>query len=99
MKPGSVIVDMSVVQGGNVEGSKADERVLTDNGVTILGFANYPSRLATDASALFARNLLTFVTSFWDKEAKTLKLPEDDEIIQAIRTTAAGQIVHPALKQ
>jgi NAD(P) transhydrogenase subunit alpha len=98
MKPGSVIVDMSVVQGGNVEGSKADEAVVTANGVTILGFSNYPSRLATDASALFARNLLTFVTTFFDKDTKSLKLPEDDEIVKAIRVTAGGQIVHPALQ-
>jgi NAD(P) transhydrogenase subunit alpha len=98
MKPGSVIVDMSVSQGGNVEGSKPDERVVTENGVIILGFSNYPSRLATDASALFARNLLTFVTTFWDKEAKALSLPDDDEIVKAIRVTGGGQIVHPALQ-
>jgi NAD(P) transhydrogenase subunit alpha len=98
MKPGSVIVDMSVVQGGNVEGSKPDERVVTDNGVIILGFSNYPSRLATDASALFARNLLTFVTTFWDKDVKTLALPDDDEIVKAIRVTSGGAIVHPALQ-
>jgi H+-translocating NAD(P) transhydrogenase subunit alpha len=98
MKPGSVIVDMSVVQGGNVEGSKPDERVVTDNGVIILGFSNYPSRLATDASALFARNLLTFVTTFWDKEARTLALPDDDEIVKAIRITQNGTIVHPNLQ-
>lgn len=97
MKPGSVIVDMSVVQGGNVEGSRADERVVTDNGVIILGFSNYPSRLAADASALFARNLLTFVTTFWDKDAKALVLPDDDEIVKAIRVTAGGHIVHPGL--
>lgn len=97
MKPGSVIVDLAVVQGGNVEGSRPDERVVTDNGVTILGFSNYPSRLAADASALFSRNLLTFVTSFWDKDANALKLPDDDEIVAAIRVTAGGRIVHPAL--
>ncbi len=98
MKPGSVIVDMSVARGGNVEGARADERVVTDNGVTILGFSNYPSRLAADASALFARNLLTFVTSFYDTEAKALALPEDDEIVRAIRLTTGGRIVHPALR-
>ncbi|MGL6042644.1 MAG: NAD(P) transhydrogenase subunit alpha [Sandaracinobacteroides sp.] len=98
MKPGSVIVDMSVVQGGNVEGSKPDERVVTGNGAIILGFSNYPSRLATDASALFARNLLTFVTTFWDKEAKALVLPDDDDIVKAIRVTAGGRIVHPNLQ-
>ena len=98
MKPGSVIIDMSVSQGGNVEGAKADEAVVTENGVTILGFANYPSRLAADASALFARNLLTFVTTFFDKEKKALVLPDDDEIVQAIRVTRGGQIVHPGLQ-
>ncbi|MFA5582459.1 MAG: NAD(P) transhydrogenase subunit alpha, partial [Paracoccaceae bacterium] len=98
MKPGSVIVDMSVARGGNVEGARADERVVTDNGVTILGFSNYPSRLAADASALFARNLLTFVASFYDTEAKALTLPEDDEIVRAIRLTTGGRIVHPALR-
>jgi NAD(P) transhydrogenase subunit alpha len=98
MKPGSVIVDMSVVQGGNVEGSKADERVVTANGVTIIGFANYPSRMASTSSSLFARNLLNFVQTFWDKEAKALKLPEDDEIVQGALVVKGGAIVHPALK-
>lgn len=98
MKPGSVIVDLAVEQGGNVEGSKAGEIVVTDNGVTIIGHRNYASRLAADASALFSRNLLTFVTTFFDKETKALNLPDDDEIVAAIRVTKDGQIVHPALK-
>ena len=97
MKPGSVIVDLAVEQGGNVEGAKAGETVVTENGVTIIGHRNYPSRLAADASALFARNLLTFLTTFWDKDSKTLNLPEDDEIVKAIRVTASGAIVHPGL--
>lgn len=62
MKPGSVIVDLAVEQGGNVEGSKPGEVVVTDNGVTILGHMNVPSRLAADASALFAKNILNFLT-------------------------------------
>jgi NAD(P) transhydrogenase subunit alpha len=97
MKPGSVIIDMSVVQGGNVEGSVADETVVTDNGVTILGFSNYPSRLAADASALYARNLFTFVQTFLDKESGRLVLADEDEIVSAIRLTRGGAIVHPAL--
>lgn len=97
MKPGSVIVDMSVSQGGNVEGSKADETVVTDNGVTILGFANYPSRMASTASSLFARNLLNFVQTFWDKDARALKLPDDDEIVKGALVVKGGAIVHPAL--
>lgn len=98
MKPGSVIIDMSVSQGGNVEGAKADEPVVTANGVTILGFANYPSRLAADASALFARNLFTFVSTFYDKERGKLRLPGDDEIVRAIRVTKGGKVVHPDLR-
>ena len=98
MKPGSVIVDMSVVQGGNVEGSKADEAVVTPNGVTILGFSNYPSRMASTASSLFARNLLNFVQTFFDKDAKALKLPDEDEIVAAARVVKGGEIVHPALR-
>jgi NAD(P) transhydrogenase subunit alpha len=98
MKPGSVIVDMSVVQGGNVEGSKPDERVVTENGVTILGFSNYPSRMASTASSLFARNLLNFVQTFWDKETNALKLPDDDEIVKGALVVKAGTIVHPALQ-
>jgi NAD(P) transhydrogenase subunit alpha len=98
MKPGSVIVDMSVVQGGNVEGSKADERVVTANGVTILGFSNYPSRMASTASSLFARNLLNFVQTFWDKETSALKLPEDDEIVKGALVVKNGSLIHPALQ-
>ncbi|MFQ3594584.1 MAG: Re/Si-specific NAD(P)(+) transhydrogenase subunit alpha [Sphingomonadaceae bacterium] len=98
MKPGSVIVDMSVVQGGNVEGSKADETVVTDNGVTILGFSNYPSRMASTASSLFARNLLNFVQTFWDREKGMLVLPEDDEIVKGAMVVKGGTIIHPALQ-
>ncbi|WP_448582808.1 Re/Si-specific NAD(P)(+) transhydrogenase subunit alpha [Thermaurantiacus sp.] len=98
MKPGSVIVDMSVSQGGNVEGSRADESVVTPNGVTILGYSNYPSRMASTASSLFARNLLNFVQTFWDKDAKSLKLPEDDEIVKGAMVVRGGAIIHPALQ-
>ena len=95
MKPGSVIVDLAVEQGGNVEGAKAGETVVTENGVTIIGHRNYPSRLAADASALFARNLLTFLTTFWDKEARAPKLPEDDDIVRGVMLTRGGAVVHP----
>lgn len=99
MKAGSVIVDMSVARGGNVEGAIADEQVRTANGVTIIGFSNYPSRLAADASALFARNLLTFVSGFYHADAGRLVFPDEDEIVRAVRLTANGQVVHPALQQ
>ena len=97
MKPGSVIVDLAVEAGGNVEGSVAGE-VVERHGVKIVGHKNVPSRLATDASALFARNLHTFLSTFWDKEAGKPVLPEGDEIGDAIRLTRAGAVVSERLK-
>ncbi|HYD30818.1 MAG TPA: Re/Si-specific NAD(P)(+) transhydrogenase subunit alpha [Azospirillaceae bacterium] len=96
MKPGAVILDMAVEQGGNVEGSELNQVVLTDNGVKIIGHANLPSRIAVDASALYARNLLTFLTPLVDKETKGLKIDWDDEIMKAVTLTRDGQIVHSA---
>ncbi len=94
MKPGSVIVDLAVEQGGNVEGSVAGEVVVVD-GVKIVGHRNVPSRLAADASALFSRNLFNFLNAFWDKEAGKPVL--DAEIGDAIRLTQGGKIVNPRL--
>ncbi|MCP8889764.1 NAD(P) transhydrogenase subunit alpha [Sphingomonas faeni] len=94
MKPGSVIVDLAVEQGGNVEGSVAGEVVVV-NGVKIVGHRNVPSRLAADASALFSRNLFNFLNAFWDKEAGKPVL--DTEIGDAIRLTQGGKIVNPRL--
>jgi NAD(P) transhydrogenase subunit alpha len=96
MKPGSVIVDLAVEQGGNVEGAKAGEVVVV-HGVKIVGHRNVPSRLATDTSALFARNLFNFLSAFWDKETKVPVLPDDDEIVKGIRLTQGGKIVHERL--
>ena len=92
MRPGSVVVDLAVEQGGNVEGAVAGE-VVERHGVRVVGHRNVPSRLAADASALFARNLLNFLTAFWDKEAGRPVLPEGDEIGEAIRVTRGGQVV------
>ncbi|RKE47680.1 MULTISPECIES: NAD(P) transhydrogenase subunit alpha [unclassified Sphingomonas] len=94
MKPGSVIVDLAVEQGGNVEGSVAGEVVVV-NGVKIVGYRNVPSRLAADASALFSRNLFNFLNAFWDKDAGRPVL--DAEIGDAIRLTQGGKIVNPRL--
>jgi NAD(P) transhydrogenase subunit alpha len=94
MKPGSVIVDLAVEQGGNVEGSVAGEVVVV-NGVKIVGHRNVPSRLAADASALFSRNLYNFLNAFWDKDAGRPVL--DEEIGDAIRLTQGGKIVNPRL--
>ena len=96
MRPGSVIVDLAVEQGGNVEGSRAGETVTTPNGVVILGYANVPSRIAVDASALYARNLLAFLGLILTKE-KTLKIETSDEIVKATLLTRDGALVHPLL--
>jgi NAD(P) transhydrogenase subunit alpha len=96
MKPGSVIVDLAVEQGGNVEGARAGE-VAEVHGVKIVGHRNVPSRLAADASALFARNLFNFLSAFWDPETKVPVLPDDDEIVKGIRLTNGGKVVHERL--
>ena len=94
MKPGSVIFDLAVAQGGNVEGSVADE-VVERHGVSIMGYSNTPAHLPADASALFSRNLFNFLNAFWDKEAGKPVL--DEEIGDAIRLTRGGEVVHPRL--
>jgi len=96
MKPGSVIVDLAVEQGGNVEGAVAGE-IVERHGVKIVGHRNVPSRLAADASALFARNLYNFLSAYWDKEAGGPVLPDDDEIVQGIRLTQGGKVVSERL--
>ncbi|KPF75386.1 NAD(P) transhydrogenase subunit alpha [Blastomonas sp. AAP25] len=96
MKPGSVLVDLAVEQGGNVEGAVAGE-VVVKHGVKIVGHRNVPSRLATDASALFSRNLFNFFSAFWDKEAKAPVFPDDDEIVQGVRVTMGGKVVSERL--
>ncbi len=94
MKPGSVIFDLAVAQGGNVEGSKPDQ-VVVRHGVKILGYSNTPAKLLADASALFARNLYNFLSAFWDKEADRPVL--DEEIGNAVRLTQGGKVVNERL--
>jgi NAD(P) transhydrogenase subunit alpha len=96
MRPGSVVVDLAVEQGGNVEGSAPGE-VTERHGVRIVGHRNVPSRLAADASALYARNLYNFLSAFWDKEAGRPVLPDDDEIVKGVRLTRSGEVVHERL--
>ncbi|MFH1157410.1 MAG: Re/Si-specific NAD(P)(+) transhydrogenase subunit alpha [Pseudomonadota bacterium] len=94
MKTGSVIVDMAVEQGGNCTLSRPGE-VVEVNGVRIVGHLNMPSRIAVDSSALYARNLLSFLTPLIDKEAKSLKINWEDEIVKASMLTRDGSVVHP----
>ena len=98
MKPGSVIVDMAVEQGGNCPLSEFG-KVVEKYGVKIVGPANLPGELATDASALFSRNLLNFITPMVDKETKALTINLEDEVVKGTLVTRDGQIVHPSLTQ
>jgi NAD(P) transhydrogenase subunit alpha len=95
MKAGSVIVDLAADAGGNCAATQPGVSVLTPNGVRVLGWRNWPGRIAVAASQLYARNLLTFLTTFWDKDAKAPKLPEADEIIKGVLLTRTGAVVHP----
>ena len=94
MKPGSVIFDLAVAQGGNVEGSVPDQTV-EKHGVKIVGYANTANHLAADASALFARNLYNFLSAFWDKETGRPVL--DEEIGDAVRLTKDNKVVNSRL--
>jgi NAD(P) transhydrogenase subunit alpha len=97
MKPGSIIVDLAVEQGGNCPLSKPGE-VVEVNGVTLMGHLNVPSRLAQDSSSLYAKNLLNLVTLLVDKETKQLNVPWDDEIVKGSLIAKDGAIVHPQLQ-
>jgi NAD(P) transhydrogenase subunit alpha len=94
MKPGSVIVDLAVERGGNVEGARAGE-VAVVGGVKIVGFLNVPGRLAASASALYSKNLFTFLETMIDKKEKKLAINWDDEIVKGTALTRDGAIVHP----
>ena len=94
MKPGSVIFDLAVAQGGNVEGSVPDQ-VVEKHGVKIIGYSNTPAHLAADSSALYSRNLYNFLSAFWDKDAGKPVL--DEEIGDAVRLTKDGKVVSARL--
>jgi H+-translocating NAD(P) transhydrogenase subunit alpha len=94
MKPGSVIVDLAVERGGNVEGAKAGE-VADVNGVKIVGHENVPGRLAASATGLYAKNLLAFLESLIDKTTKELAVKWDDELVKGTALTRDGAVIHP----
>lgn len=95
MRLGSVAVDLAVERGGNVDGSKAGETVTVD-GVTVIGILNMPGQIAASASLLYAKNLLTFLDTMIDKEAKTVSVNMEDELVKATALTHGGAVVHPA---
>jgi NAD(P) transhydrogenase subunit alpha len=98
MKPGSIIVDMAVETGGNVEGSKLNEEV-NMGGVKIIGLENLPAKVAVHASQMYASNLVNFIEEYWDKDAKAFKLNLEDEIIKGCLITHQGQIINEQIKK
>ncbi len=98
MRPGAVIVDLAVEAGGNCPLSKLDQIVTTKNGVKIIGHGNMAGRVAEDASQLFAKNLLNFITPLVDAETKELAIDWEDEIVKGTLVTRDGKVVHPMLK-
>ena len=97
MRPGSIVVDLASDAGGNCAATVPGQSIVTPNGVTILGYNNWPSRISVASSALYARNLLTFLTTFWDKDAKAPKLPDTDDIVKGVLLTRGGAIGHPSV--
>ena len=96
MKPGSIIIDLAVEQGGNCPLSKPGETVVA-HGVSIIGMTNMAGRIPVDASSLYAKNLLNFITPQIDQEAKALNLDWEDETVTGTALTRDGAIIHPAL--
>jgi NAD(P) transhydrogenase subunit alpha len=94
MKPGSVLVDLAVERGGNVEGAKPGE-VAKVGDVKIVGHLNVPGRLAASASALYAKNLFTFIETLIDKKEKKIAINWDDEIVKGTALTRDGAVIHP----
>ncbi len=95
MKPGSVIIDLAAERGGNVAGAKLGETIVTANGVKIIGPENITSSVATDATAMYAKNLLNFITLSVDKDKGTLTFDPKDQIIAETMLTCDGKVVHP----
>jgi NAD(P) transhydrogenase subunit alpha len=97
MKPGSLVVDLAAAQGGNCELTEPDE-IVDHDGVKVIGYTNVPSRVAMDASALYARNLFNFLAPMVDAETKALEIDWEDEIVTGTLATRDGAVVHPNLK-
>jgi NAD(P) transhydrogenase subunit alpha len=96
MRPGSVVIDLASDAGGNCAATVPGQQITTANGVTVLGWHNWPARIPVAASALYARNLFTFLSTFWDKETKAPNLPAGDDIVKGVMLTRGGAVVHPS---
>ncbi len=99
MKPGSVIVDLASERGGNCEMTKPGEIYITENGVKIVGTMNLAGKVPATASALYAKNLFSFVETFFDKESKAFAIPWDDDLVKATLLTKDGTLVHPRFSE
>ncbi len=97
MRPGTIVIDMAVESGGNVEGSKLNEEIEL-NGVRVIGLGNLPGRVAVHASQMYSSNLHNFIEEYWDKDARAFRLKLDDEIIKGCLLTHQGQIVNEQIK-
>ena len=98
MKPGAIIVDLAAERGGNCELTEAGQ-IVKKHGVTIIGELNLPGQLATDASALYAKNLFNFITPHFDKESGQLKIDWEDETVTGTALTRDGQVIHPSFTE
>ncbi len=98
MKAGSVIVDLAADAGGNCELTQPGNLIISPNGVKIVGWTNWPGRIPVADSKLYSKNLYTFLSTFWDNEAKVPKLPETDDIIKCVMLTRGGAVVHASFQ-
>ena len=95
MRAGSVVVDLAAEAGGNCAATQPGSEITTPNGVKVLGWNNWPGRIAVASSQLYSRNLLTFLTTFWDKAANAPSLPDTDEIVRGVLLTRGGAVISP----
>ena len=98
MQRGSIIIDMAVESGGNVEGSQLDKEVIVD-GVALIGYSNFPGRAAVHASQMYSSNIYNLIAEFWDSETKSMRLNHDDEILQGCLITHASEIVNKKISE
>jgi len=99
MRAGSVVVDLASDAGGNCADTEPGKAITTENGVRVLGYNNWPGRIAVASSQLYSKNLLTFLTTFWDKTANAPALPETDEIVRGVLLTRGGSVISPQFQQ
>ena len=98
MRPGSVIVDLAIEYGGNVEGAELDKEMTVD-GVRVIGLGSLPGKVSAHASQMYSANLANFIDTFWNRDQKTIELDLENEIIKSCLVTHDGGIVNEDVKQ